>query len=191
MSILQAHGITAQTSPYPLALADIHENMHSSPKSQFLASLSSSVQFDKVVCTACGILSSPPRDLGVIIDLLYFIHMPPSPSVSIFYDYFQLLWQQTVGKYVTYHQVSYIYLVIDKPDYLPPPRSIVHESRSSKSKSNQDSIAEPTVTDESQILHGKAYSSLLAKCRGFKAKLIEYLTEKFISHATSNSTIFL
>ena len=187
MSILQAHGITAQTSPYPLAIADIHGNMRSCPKSQFLASLSSCVQFNKVLSTTCSILSSPPRDLGVIIDLLYFIHMPPSPSVSTFYDYFQLLWEQTVGKYVTHHQASYIYIVIDKPDYLPPPRSIVHKSRSSKSKSNQDSTAKPTVTDESQIPHGKAYSSLLANYQGFKAKLIEYLTENFISHATSST----
>ena len=137
MSILQANGITAQTSPYPLAIADIHGNMRSSPKSQFLASLSSCVKFDKVVSTTCTFLSSPPRDLGVIIDLLYFIHMPPLPSVSTFCDYFQVLWQQTVGKYVFQHQASHIYIVIDKPDYLPPPRSIVYKSRSSKSRPNQ------------------------------------------------------
>ena len=159
MSILQAHGIAARTSPYPLAIADIHGNMRSSPKSQLLASLSSCVQFDKVVYTTCSILSFNPRDLGIIIDLLYFIHMPPPPSVSTFYDYFQVLWQQTVGKYVTHHQASYTYIVIDKP--------------------------------ESQIPHGKTYSSLLAKCQGFKAKLIEYLTEKFSSHATSTKKVQL
>ena len=107
MSILQAHGITAQTSPYPLAIADIHGNMRSSPRSQFLATLSNCLQFDKVVSTTCSIISSPPRDLGVIIDLLYFIHMPPPPSVSTFYDYFQVVWQQTVGKFTTHHQASY------------------------------------------------------------------------------------
>lgn len=39
MEILQAHGITAQTCPYPLAISDIHGHGHghmqSSPKSQF------------------------------------------------------------------------------------------------------------------------------------------------------------
>ena len=89
---------------------------------------------------------------------------------------------------MTHHQASYyIYIVIDKPDFLPPPRSIVHKARSSKSKSNQDSITEPTVSDESQIPHGNAYTSFLAKYQGFKAKLLEYLTETFLSHATSST----
>ena len=35
MPILQAHGITAQTSPYALVIANIHGNMHSSPKVRF------------------------------------------------------------------------------------------------------------------------------------------------------------
>ena len=139
-----------------LAIADVHGNMHSSPKSQFLTSLSNCVQFDKVVSTTCSILSSLPRDLGIITDVLYFIHMPPPPSILTFYDYFQVLWQQTVGKYATRHQASYIYIVIDKPDYVPPPRSIVHKSRSNQLKSNQQSIVEFTVTDKSQIPHGKA-----------------------------------
>ena len=187
MSILQSHGITAQTSPYPLAIADMQGNMRSSPKSQFLASLSSCIKFDQAVSTTCAILSSPPRDLGVIIDLLYFIHMPPPPSVSTFHDYFQLLWQQTIAKYVAHHQASYVYIVIDKPNHLPPPRSIVHKSRSSKAKSNQDSTVEPTVADESEIPHGQAYSSFLAKCHGFKTKLIEYLTQKYLSQAMSST----
>ena len=72
MSILQAHGITAQTSPYALAIADIHKHLRSSPKSQFLTSLS-----NKVTSTSCPILVSPPRDLSVIVDLLYFLHMLP------------------------------------------------------------------------------------------------------------------
>ena len=35
MPILQAHGITAQTLPYALAIANIHGNMHSSRKVRF------------------------------------------------------------------------------------------------------------------------------------------------------------
>ena len=196
MSILQANGIAAQTSPYPLAIADIHGNMRSTPKSQFLACLSTCVQFDKVVSTTCNILSNPPRDLGIIVDLLYFIHMPPPPSVTTFYDYFQLLWQQTVSKNVTHQQASYIYIIIDKPDFLPPPWSIVHTSRSRKCKSNQMSMVEPVVTDESEIPHGTVYSSLLANCHAFKAKLIEYITTKFLSQANfstkqSNYTLIM
>ena len=128
MTILQTHGITAQTSPYPLAIADIHGHMRSTPKSQFLLSLSRCIQFDKVISDTCPILSTPSQDLSVIVDLLYFLHMPPPPSVITFNDYFHLLWQQTIGKYVLHHQAVYLYIVVDKPDFLPPPRSIVHKS---------------------------------------------------------------
>ena len=187
MSILQANGITAQTSPYPLAIADIHGQMHSSPKSQFLTSLSSCIQFDKVVSTSCPILSSPPHDLSVIVDLLYFIHMPPPPSVITFHDYFHLLWQQTVGKYVFKHKALYLYIVIDKPDFLPPPRAIVHRSRTNTQKSNLASAVEPVVTDDSLIPHEKAYSSILAKCPQFKVKLLEYITSKYQTQAVSST----
>jgi len=74
MSILQAHGITAQTSPYPLAIADIHGNMHYSPKSQFLASLSSCIQFEQGVSTTWRIRSLPPRDIGRTVDRLNWRH---------------------------------------------------------------------------------------------------------------------
>ena len=164
-------------------LADIHGHMRSTPKSQFLPSLSRCIQFDKVVSNTCRILSTPPQDLSVIVDLLYFLHMPPPPPVITFNDYFHLLWQQTIGKYVLHHQAVYLYIVVDKPDFLPPPRSIVHKSRASTQKSDQDSIVEPVVADEYEIPHGKAYSSILAKCTEFKAKLIEYMTSKFLTQA--------
>ena len=58
------------------------------------------------------------------------------------------------------------------------------------------SMVEPVETDESEIPHGTVYSSLLANCHGFKAKLIEYITTKFLSEANfstkqSNYTLIL
>lgn len=90
MSILQAHGITEQTSPYPLAIADIHGNKRSSPKSQFFNTLSGSIQFDKVVSSTCPILVNPPFDLSVIVDLTsctcHLHHLSPhSLSTSNYY----------------------------------------------------------------------------------------------------------
>lgn len=189
MTILQAHGITAQTSPYPLAIADIHGNMRSSQKSDFFTALSRCIQFDKVIFNSCPLLSNPPQDLSAIIDLLYFLHMPPPPSIITFHDYFNLLWQQTVGKYVYRHQALYIYIIIDKPDFLPPPRSIVHKSRAHTHKSNQTSNAEPAVTDESQIPHGKTYSSFLSNSPSFKVKLVEYVTSKYLSQGISSTKL--
>ena len=95
-NVMSIHGITAQTSPYPLAIGDIHGHMRSTPKSQLLTSLSNCIQFNKVVSASCPILVSHPRDLSVVVDLLYFLHMPSPPSDNTFYDYFNLIWQQTV-----------------------------------------------------------------------------------------------
>ena len=126
MEILQAHGITAQTSPYPLAISDTHGNMHSSQKSQFLTTLTQCIQFDQAVSTTCPLLLSPPPDL-VVIDLLYFLHMPPPPIVLTFSDYFDHLWQQTISRYSIRQNAYHVYLAINKPDFLPPPRSLVHQ----------------------------------------------------------------
>ena len=79
--------------------------------------------------------------------------------------------------------VFYTCIIIDKPDFLPPPRTIVHTSRAKKSKSSQDTIVPPEVTDESQTPHGKYYSAILANCTQFKVKLIEYVTSKFQAQA--------
>ena len=127
----------------------------------------------------CPILVNPPPDLTVVVDLLYYLHMPPPPTVAVFEDYFNHLWNQTVGKSVFHHQAAHIYIVIDKPDYLPPPRALVHELRASTSLN----FIEPTVSDESSIPHGKVYSSTLAKSTTFKSHLIEYVTSKFVSKA--------
>ena len=53
MEILQAHGITAQTSPYPLAIADIHGNMRSRQKSLLLNTLTSCTQFNQALSNVC------------------------------------------------------------------------------------------------------------------------------------------
>ena len=49
MEILQAHKITAHTSPYPLAISDIYGEMRTSAKSQFLKTLTQCIQFDQVI----------------------------------------------------------------------------------------------------------------------------------------------
>ncbi len=45
MEILQANGITAQTSPYPLAIADLNGNMRAGTKSKFLETLKQCLGF--------------------------------------------------------------------------------------------------------------------------------------------------
>ena len=87
--------------------------------------------------------------------MLYFVHMPPPPSVATFMEYFEHLWRQTVGKYIN---CAHIYLVFDKTDLLPPPRSIVHESRSRKVMGSV--IPDPAIRDDAAIPHTQTYSSI-------------------------------
>ena len=113
--------------------------------------------------------------------------MPPPPTALTFLEYFTLMWQQTVHKYGFRHHAKHIVIVIDKPEFLPPPRSIVHKSRASKSATG--SCSEPTVTDDSPIPHNLSYSSLLAKSKTFKTKLIEHMTSKFLTQAQATTHI--
>ena len=103
MEIRQANRICTQTSPYPLAMADIQGNMRSSQKSKFLDTLTQCLQFDQAVTGACPMLTHPPQDPCVIIDMLYYIHMPLPPHVTTFDEFFDHLWNLTVGKFSFQH----------------------------------------------------------------------------------------
>ncbi len=185
MQILQDHGITEQTSPYPLALADIHGNMRVGTKSNFLPTLKAHSHFLPAFQDTCPLLSqlSSHRDVSdvcVIVDFLYFIHIPPTPDIVSFYDFFTSLWARIVQKYAIHHQCKRIYIVIDKPEYLPPPRLLVHQSRSKRSGSYAGPT--PKITDSATIPHGKNYTALLSSAT-FKADLLDYLTKQFITHS--------
>ena len=129
------------------------------PHHKFLDTLSRCLQFEQALSNTCDFFSHPLLDLCVVIDMLYFIHMPPPPSITTFHDYFEHLWRQTVGKYAIQKGAAHIYLVFDKPDFLPPPRSIVHKSRGTKAG---NVIPDPTIRDDATIPHSKSYCSLLA-----------------------------
>ena len=187
MQILQANGICTQTSPYPLAIADIQGNMRSSQKSKFLETLTRCLQFDRAVANLCPLLSQPPQDLCVIIDMLYFVHMPPPPSVVTFNDYFTHLWSQTIGKYIFRHRAAHLVIILDKPEFLPPPRSIVHTTRA---KSAQDTKVEPTVAADEHIPHNRTYSSLLSTSQTFKINLLEFITTQIVNKAVVTSGQF-
>ncbi len=109
--------------------------------------------------------------------------MPPPPDVLTFHQYFRKLWERSVGKYALTLQCKKIYIVIDKPDFLPPPRSIVHYSRSLKTQTC--STVDPNIEDEKPIPHDHTYTSLLANSTSFRENLLTYLSTKIITEAKS------
>ena len=187
MEILQANRICTQTSPYPLAIADIQGNMRSTQKSKFLETLTQCLHFDQAVTDVCPLLSQPPQDLCVIIDMLYYIYMPPPPNVTTYNEFFTHLWNQRVGKFVFQHGAAHVIIVLDKPDFLPPPRSIVHTKRA---RSAQDTKVDPTVAPDEHIPHSRTYSSLLSASQTFKSNLLEFITTQIINKAATVSLRF-
>lgn len=125
-----------------------------------------------------------PTDLAIIID---YIHMPPPPDVVTFFEYFSFLWDCVFDRY---RKHKYLYIVIDKPDYLPPPRKLVHASRKERVGSlTCSAYLDPEISDSSPIPHSQAYTSLLSSSETFKWKLIQYISNKMIE--TASSTISL
>ena len=122
----------------------------------------------------CPFLQTPTLDLCVIVEFLYYLHIPPPPDVSNFADFASFLWLSIVKVYAIDLHCRYIYIVVDKPEFLPPSRTLVHKSRSKKS--GRYSGHEPQVTGPTPVPHGKSYSSLLSSSKVFKANLIKYIT---------------
>ena len=156
MELYQANGITAQTCTYPLAICNIHGEMRMGQKSTFTNAMCK-YSFKDAFCDFCPFLQTPTPDLCVIVDFLYYLHIPPPPDVSNFADFASFLWLSIVKVYAIDLHCRYIYIVIDKPEFLPPPRTLVHKSRSKKS--GRYSGHELQVTGPTPVPHGKSYSS--------------------------------
>ena len=105
--------------------------------------------------------SGPTQDISVILDFLYYIHRPPPPDISTFFEYFQYLWNTAITRNLFISK--YQRIVIDKPHYLPPPRKIVHEGR--RKKSGYFRGVEPVIEVNAPLPHGKTFEQLLALTR--------------------------
>ena len=183
MQALQLGGISTQTSPFPLAISDMGGKMRMGQKSNFREALLKEKEFRKRFVHNCPYfdMSPLPTDLAIIIDLLYYIHMAPPPDVVTFFEYFSFLWDCVFDRYKRY--CKYLYIVIDKPEYLPPPRKLVHACR--KERAGSLTYLDPEISDSSPIPHSQAYTSLLSSSETFKCKLIQYISKKMIENALS------
>ena len=170
----------AQTAPYPLALADINGKMRSCAKSMYKNTLSKLPDLDSMFTTQLPPLEQPT----VIIDLLYYLHMPAPSHISTFDQYAVYLWSICVQTFKTRLDPDQIYIVVDKPQYLPPPRDLVHTSRSDRTN-NMTTVL--PVGSTLPIPHGSEYSAFLCT-QEFKCDLIDYITTKFILMAQETHT---
>ena len=176
---LQAAGApSVQTSPYPLALATINGEMRAAQKSKFRSAIAhiSSDMFSSEIPS----LVNPT----IILDFLFYLHMPPPSCIRTYDQLSDHLWNQCVHQLLTQTLACSIYIVIDKPDFLPPPRALVHASRSKKTSHTGPT---PPIGSTLSVPHGSEYLSLL-NVPYFKAALIEYLTLQFVTKAQQQLT---
>lgn len=118
--------------------------------------------------------------VAIYVDFLYFLHMPPPVNVATYNEFSEYLWRKIVGNYTSKYNIKEFYIIIDKPNYLPPPRSIVHKSRYGKNKSIPLSI--PDISDNGNMYHSAEYTTFLGD-QEYKNKIICYLSNKFIQFA--------
>ena len=140
--------------------------------------MTSKYSFKDAFSDFCPLLQTPDPDLCVIVEFLYYLHIPPPPNVSNFADFASFLWLSIVKVYATDVRCRYIHIVIDKPEFLPLLQTLVHKSRSKKSGSY--SGHEPQISGPIPVPHGKSYTALISSSKVFKANLIKYITFLFI-----------
>lgn len=102
------------------------------------------------------------------------------PAPTNVHDYSELAshyWNVAVKKYLSQFNVSEIYIVIDKPASLPPPRTIVHANRETTSKHAIVPLSTINISNSTEVFRGCQYTSMLHN-KAFKSSLITYLCKK-------------
>ena len=118
-----------------------------------------------------------------IIDFLRILHQPPPPHVENLEDFAKYIWDYAVVTLGFSRGAARVTIVIDKPQYLPPPRALLHTSRQKKlgvSATSKD-VEFPDATGP--LPHGKDYACSLSQPH-FKAKLIAFVTKTFLKFAS-------
>ena len=115
--------------------------------------------------------------IALYLDFLYYIHIPPPVTVNTYLDLAVNIWNIAVKSFINQFNVEEIYVVIDKPAFLPPPRDLVHKQRSKKASSVP--LCTPTIIKDSEhISYGSEYTSLLTD-EMYKSELINTCPSKF------------
>jgi hypothetical protein len=161
-----------KTVAFPLAICDENGEMRGRHKSKILHAFKKMRQFSSMF------ISRPPFDISsseVIIDFLKFIHEPTPPDIGTYKSLALYYWKNIIMKYGFSRGVSAVTIVIDKPDFLPAIRQIVHSERIKKSNQHKD--LNYVITDNGQALHGMSHMDAVKDAK-YKMALIQYLQSR-------------
>ncbi len=171
---------TPQVHPFPLAIADMDGSMRPSSKSEILQVIQSrfgDMFSDQYMFPDSG-------QVCVIVDFLYYLHMPPPDHLRTYAHYCTYLWNRAVSA----QRSCTVYVVIDNPDFLPPPRELVHKARASKHKGTTPVL--PHISEENAMPGSRDFTALLTSA-DFKACLIRYISQKFVKKARASPNLTL
>ena len=141
LQALKTSGIMVQTSPYPMAMATMSGSARTGSKNTIRTTLEKQSQF-----SACFTKSLPTSydNVCLITDFMCYIHIPPPSTTVTYSEYFNYLW--TIATTHSAGNTTSIVFVFDKPEHLPPPRTLVHEKRA-KGKSTPYDNFEKLIDD--------------------------------------------
>lgn len=174
-----------QTSEFPLAFCNEFGEMRERQKGKFKSVLNKSDIF-KSMFTGKLPYTMEKGTTEVIIDFMKFLHMPISPHVTSYNDLITYYWDSIVMKLGFNRLASIVTLIFDKEKYLPPIRALIHSERKSKAKGGKSNKywANVHIGDDIPVIRGADYVNAL-QCAQFKSRLIDYLSVKFESMASS------
>ena len=179
--LIQASSSVVQVSPYPLALSDVEGRMRPSNKSTFRDAMLGHNMMSHLFINACSFGISDP--IALYVDFLYFLHMPPPPNIVTYCDLALHLWNKAIKRFLSQYNVE-VYIIVDKPDYLPPPRYIVHDQRARANRGSLVPVSHSTIEDNTAVYHGSQYTSMFCDIE-YKSSLISYLCHKFLEYCHS------
>ena len=164
---------TVQTHPLPLAICKTDGTMRTGCKSDFKDVLMELFPDTSVFQTT---YNCPNNDFEIIVDFLFYLHQPPPPDILTYNSFADYMWKKVVLNLGVQRGAKFLRIIVDKPQYLPKPRQLLHASRSSKSGVSDGNECE--ITSEGEIPHGKEFQQLLAN-KELKSKLVTYLMNSF------------
>ena len=170
----------AKTVEYPLALCTEFGEMRDRHKSKFKDTIQKRKCFENIFQPQLPFTLS--NDSDVIIDFLKFLHEPTPPDLKTYSDLATYYWKSVIEKLGYHRGAQTVTIVIDKPEYLSPIRSIIHKERKHKLKNTAQEVDKVNITDDGYVPHGTQYTSAL-QISNFKSKLITYLVNTFTQMA--------
>ncbi len=165
---------------FPLALCDEFGKLRSRNKSSFKLSLQRTSEFKEMFLDK----NLQPTNFDkmtteVILDFLKEIHKPPPPNITSFNLFANHLWSRIFN--LAFSVANTCTIVIDKTEFLPPIRQLLHMERKEKSPSSTCLLPEK-ITGEEELPHGSYFTTALTN-ESFKKRLIDFVCFKFVELA--------